>query len=116
MAEAFDLTMKTDYLGLVWNLGKSKHYGAAKARQRRDFPLGQLGREPLHTDIGKTAGRHRAAKIHHATGNNWQRCKPPDRLQQSQIIGRIHLNHFGVNQARAREQTNLRRILDHMII
>jgi len=38
------------------------------------------------------------------------------RFQQSQIIGRIHLNHFDVNQTCAREQTNLRRILDHMII
>ena len=82
-----------------------------RAGQRRDFPLGQLGREPLQTD-----GRHRAAKIHRATGGNGQRCKPPVRLQQSQIIGRIHLNHFGVNQTCAREQTNLRRILDHMII
>src|SRR5208282_2787192 len=37
-------------------------------------------------------------------------------FEQSQIIGRIHLNHLGVNQTRAREQTNLRRILDHMVI
>jgi hypothetical protein len=44
------LQMKTNCTGLVWNLGKSKHYGAAKARQRRDFPLGQLGRESLKTD------------------------------------------------------------------
>ena len=41
---------------------------------------------------------------HRATGGKGQRCKPPVRLQQSQIIGRIHLNHFGVNQTGAREQ------------
>jgi len=28
--------------------------------QRRDFPLGQLGREPLQPDVGKADGRHRA--------------------------------------------------------
>jgi hypothetical protein len=28
----------------VWNSGKSKHYGVAKARQRRDFPLASLGK------------------------------------------------------------------------
>jgi hypothetical protein len=67
VAEAFDLAMKTDCTGLVWNSEKSKNSSAAKTRQRRDFPLG-------------------------------------------------HLNHFGVNQTRAREQTNLRRILDHMIV
>jgi hypothetical protein len=33
--------------------------------------------------------------------------KPPDRLQQSQIIGRIHLHHFGVNQICAK-YTSLR--------
>jgi hypothetical protein len=44
---------------------------------------------------------------------NEQRCKPPVLFQQSQIIGRIQLNHFGVNQTGAREQTNFRRILDH---
>ena len=75
-----------------------------------------LGREPLQTDVGKTDRRHRAAQKSRATGGNGQRCKPPVRLQQSQIIGRVHLNHLGVNQTRAREQTNLRRILDHMMI
>jgi hypothetical protein len=49
VAEAFDLAMKIDCLGLVWNSDKSKHYGAAKARQRRDFTLGQLGRESCAT-------------------------------------------------------------------
>ena len=63
-----------------------------------------LGREPLQSDVGKTDRRHRA------TGGNGQRCKPPVRLQQSQIIGRIHLNHLGVNQTCAREQTNSRGI------
>jgi hypothetical protein len=43
-------------------------------------------------------------------------ANPPVRLQQSQIIGHVHLHHLGVNQTRAREQTNFRRILDHMII
>jgi hypothetical protein len=43
-------------------------------------------------------------------------ANPPVRLQQSQITGRIHLHHIGINQTRAREQTNLRRILDHMIV
>jgi hypothetical protein len=45
--------MKTNCIGLVWNSGKSKHCGAAKARQRRNFPFVQLGREPLQTDVGK---------------------------------------------------------------
>jgi hypothetical protein len=27
-----------------------------------DFPLGQLGREPMQTDVGKTNRRHRAAE------------------------------------------------------
>jgi ribosomal protein S8E len=135
VAEAFDKAMKTDGTGLARNSGKSKHYGAAKARQRRDFPLGQpreiiqrlvlqqpeksisrgqLGREPLQTDVGKTDRRHRAAQSHRATGGNGQRRKPPVRLQQSQIIGRIHLNNFGGNETCARDQTNLRRILDDM--
>jgi len=35
--------------------------------------------------------------------HNGQRCEPPVRLRQSQIIGRIHLNHLGVNQTRARD-------------
>jgi len=34
-----------------------------RARQRHNFPLGQLGREPLQTDFGKTDRRHRAAKL-----------------------------------------------------
>jgi len=42
--------------------------------------------------------------------------KPTIRLQQSQIIGRIHLNNFGGNQSCAREQTNLRRNLDDVIV
>ena len=87
--------------------------GHPRAGQRRDFPLGQpreiiqridlqqpekpisrdqLGREPLQTDVGKTDRRHRAAQKPRATGGNGQRRKPPVRLQQSQIIGRIHLN------------------------
>jgi hypothetical protein len=49
VAEAFDKAMKTDGTGFARNLGKSKHYGAAKARQRRDFTLGQLGRESCAT-------------------------------------------------------------------
>ena len=94
-------------------------------RSKFDFPIAispvvavrqHLGREPLQTDVGKTDRRHRAAQKPRATSGNGQRCKPPDRLQQRQIIGRIHLNHLGVNQTRAREQTNLRPILDHMII
>jgi hypothetical protein len=32
--------------------------GTAKARQRRDFLFGQLGRKPLQTDVGKTDRRH----------------------------------------------------------
>jgi hypothetical protein len=40
--EAIGLTMIIDSSGLAWNLETSKHYGAAKARQRRDFPLGQF--------------------------------------------------------------------------
>ena len=87
-----------------------------RAGQRRDFPLGQLGREPLQTDVGKTDRRHRAAQLRRPAGCNGQRRKLPVRFEQRQIIGRIHLNHLGVNQTRAREQTNLRRILDHMII
>jgi hypothetical protein len=38
------------------------------------------------------------------------------KIIQLAMSGRIHLNHLGVNQNRAREQANLRRILDHMII
>ncbi len=74
------------------------------------------GREPLQTDVGKTDCRRCATKIHRATGSNGQRCKPPVRFQQSQIIGRIHLNYFCVNQTRAREQTNLRPILDDVVV
>jgi hypothetical protein len=70
-----------------------------RAGQRRDFPLGQLGREPLHTNIRKTDGRHRAAQIHRATGGNGQRLESFFILhsafcicfEQSQIIGRIPL-------------------------
>jgi len=40
-----------------------------RAGERRDFPFGQLGREPLQTDVRKTDGRHRAAKIHRARTN-----------------------------------------------
>ena len=40
-----------------------------RAGQQRDFPLGQLGREPLQTNVGKTDRRYRA------TGGNGQRCK-----------------------------------------
>ena len=36
--------------------------------QRRDFPLGQLGREPLQTDVGKTDRRHRAAQLRRPAG------------------------------------------------
>ena len=68
-------------------------------RSKFDFPMAippvvavrqHLGREPLHTDVWKTDGHHRAAKIHRATGGNGQRGKPPVCLQQSQIIGRVH--------------------------
>jgi hypothetical protein len=36
---------------------------------------GQLGRESLHTNVGKTHRRHRAAQIHRATGGNGQRLE-----------------------------------------
>ena len=50
-----------------------------RAGQRRDFPLGQLGREPLQSDVGKTDRRHRAAQKPRATGGNGQRCKPSNK-------------------------------------
>jgi hypothetical protein len=62
------MTMKTDCGGLAWNSETSKHYGAAKTRQRRDFLLGQIGRDPLQTDVGETDGLHRAAQSNRATG------------------------------------------------
>ena len=60
--------------------------------------------DPLQTDVGKTDRRHRAAQSHRATGGNGQRLESFFILhsafcicfEQSQIIGRIHLNHFGV--------------------
>jgi hypothetical protein len=63
-----------------------------------------LGREPLQTDVGETDRRHRAAQKPRATGGNGQRLESFFILQsafrigfeQSQIIGRIHLNHLGV--------------------
>ena len=69
------------------------------ARQRRDFPLGQHGRKPTQTDVGKTDGRHRPAQLRCAARGNGQRRKFPVRLQQSQIIGRVHtllLPHFTI--------------------
>jgi len=61
-------------------------------------------------------GRHRAAQMRRAARSNRQWRKFPVCFEQSQISGRIHLNNFGVNRSRARDQTNFRCILDHMII
>jgi len=60
--------------------------------------------------------RHRAAQMRRAARGNRQRRKFSVRFQQSQIIGRIHLNNFCVNRSGTRDQTNFRRILDYMII
>ena len=43
-----------------------------RARQRRDFPLGQLGRKPLQPDVRETHRGHRAAQFHRATGDDFQ--------------------------------------------
>jgi len=40
--------------------------------------------------------------------------RPSPRLEQRQIIGRIHLHHLGGNQTCARDQTNLRGIFHDM--
>ena len=48
-----------------------------RAGQRRDLPLGQLGREPLQPDVRKTHRRHRPAQLHPATRCYWQRREPP---------------------------------------
>ena len=71
--------------------------GHPRAGQRRDFPLGQpreiiqridlqqpekpisrgqLGREPLQTDVGKTDRRHRAAQKPRATGTMGSGANP----------------------------------------
>jgi sensor histidine kinase regulating citrate/malate metabolism len=69
-----------------------------------------LGREPLQTDVGKTDRRHRAAQIHRTTGGNGQRCKPPVRLQQSQIIGRISAS-FNFKRVNAKFSPNNAHVL-----
>jgi len=48
-----------------------------------------------------TFGALRAAQKPRAAGGNGKRREPPVRLQQSQIIGRIHLHHLGINQTRS---------------
>ena len=44
-----------------------------RAGQRRDFPLGQLGRKSLHTDVGKTHRRHSATQMRRAARRHRQR-------------------------------------------
>jgi hypothetical protein len=43
-----------------------------RAGQRRDFPLGQLGRKSLQRRVGKTNRRHRAAQMRRAARGNFQ--------------------------------------------
>ena len=43
------------------------------AGQQCDFTFGQLGREPLQTDVGKSDGRHRAAQTRRAARGDGQR-------------------------------------------
>lgn len=61
-----------------------------RAGERCDLALGQLGREPLQADVGKTHRGHRAAQLHRATRRHRQRREPPLRLEQRQIIRRIY--------------------------
>jgi hypothetical protein len=82
-----------------------------RAGQRRDFPLGQLGRKPLQRRVGKTNRRHRAAQMRRTARGNRQWRKFSIGFQRSQIIRRIHLNHFCVNRSSTRDQTNFRRLL-----
>jgi len=47
------------------------------------------------------------------SGLKFNSAAPSARLTPLSVI---YLHHLGVNQTRAREQTNLRRILDDMIV
>jgi hypothetical protein len=56
-----------------------------RARQRRDFPLGQLGRKTLQASGRKTDRGHRAAQFHRATRGNGQWLERSNRFQQRRV-------------------------------
>ena len=63
-----------------------------------------LGRKALHPDVRETHRGHRAAQLHAPARPHRQRRKPPRRLEQRQIIPRIHLHGRVVMESRARDE------------
>jgi hypothetical protein len=71
---------------LIWK------YRASSPASDRDAisPLGQLGREPLQTDVGKTDRRHRAVQMRRPTWQNGQRGKNPISVNFSGLCHHLH--------------------------
>jgi hypothetical protein len=68
-------------------------------------PLANFGAKPCKPMLGKsTVAIVPPAQFHHPAWGYGQRCNPPFRFEQRQIIGRVQIHHPGGNQTRAREQ------------
>ena len=70
-----------------------------------EYQLPRNSRRPISSFfLHPLKGGHRVARLHAPARRHRQRRKPPRRLEQRQIIPRIHLHRRDVMESRARDE------------